>query len=236
MRRYAVTFNAEMNITADDEDEAIRNCNSDTREFIAQNEDFEIAEIHEVGEDEALTESLDDIRFGESEVVGPPEEDEGVDWTMNGVFTVVVDAANRVDAGELAKKLPAKLAAEEEKEDLTRYAVVLTAEMWITAIERDEAITKCNDDAREFVAQNKVRVARVTEVDSNVVELTRSLEEIEFRESEVVKAAKKSSLDWTVNGVYVVVVDAKDPEQAGEIAKGLPKTLPPQLSSGPTFG
>jgi hypothetical protein len=236
MRRYAVTLNAEMNITADDEDEAIRNCNSDVREFVAQNEDLEIAEIHEVGDAEELTASLDDIQVEESEVVDPAEDGE-VDWTMNGVFTVVVAAESPAEAGELAKRLPAKIAAldEEEEHDLTRYAVALTAEMWITAGNREEAIKNCNDDAREFIAVNDVKVAGVTEVDPNVTELTQSLEDIEFREPEVVQAAKKTSLDWLLNGVYVVVVDAKDPAEAGEIAKGLPQTLPRQLSSGPTI-
>lgn len=47
MRRYAVTMHAEMGITADDEDEVIRNCNSDVREFVAQNE-VRVASVTEV--------------------------------------------------------------------------------------------------------------------------------------------------------------------------------------------
>ena len=111
MPRYAVTLTAEMSITADDEDEAIRNCNSDAREFFFQNDTLEVHDVTEVDPKQyGLTESSDDVAFEESEVVEPAEEG-SVDWTMNGVYTVVVDAKDQNEAIALAKALPKKLEA-----------------------------------------------------------------------------------------------------------------------------
>lgn len=111
MPRYAVTLHAEMNITADDEAEAVRNCNSDAREFVVQNEGLEVADVEEVNSNEVdLTEDIDDIVFHDSEVVEEPEPG-WVDWVMAGVYVVVVDAPDPKAAGEAAKLLPKQLDA-----------------------------------------------------------------------------------------------------------------------------
>ncbi|MGY3582297.1 hypothetical protein ACVIGB_000778 [Bradyrhizobium sp. USDA 4341] len=106
LHRYAVTLKAPMNITADDEDEAVRNCDDDAREFVVQNDHLEVASIEEVDPDDvSLTKSVDDIEFLPSEVARSAAEG-SADWLMNGVYKVVVDAANPTEAGAAAKKFP----------------------------------------------------------------------------------------------------------------------------------
>jgi hypothetical protein len=89
-----------------------RHCDDDAREFVVQNDRPEIASVAEVDPaDVSLTRSIDDIEFQRSEVVESPKEG-SCDWLLNGVYTVVVDAADPAEAGEAAKKLPKSLEPE----------------------------------------------------------------------------------------------------------------------------
>lgn len=232
MPRYEVTLSAEMGITADDENEALRNCDSDAREFVAENDVIEVEGVVEASADHELTEDLGDIQFHPSEVVDEAEEG-SVDWTMKGVYSVVVDAENEAQAIETAKALPRRLAREGM---LARYVVTLTALMNVTAEEEAEAIRYCDDDAREFVVQNdSLEVKAIHQVAFDAEEPTEDLDGIRFQPSEVVRAPEEGSVDWLVNGVYSVVVDAISPTEAGELAKALPARLGAERTAGPSI-
>lgn len=236
MRRYAVTMSIEgIDVTASGEDEAIRHGDSDVREFVGD-WNYTVTAVSHTDAD--LTESLDDIQFNGSSVTEPGLDEEESSWTMEGEIEVVVQAKDEKEAAEKAKALPAALRypVDAQGRELHRYAVTLHASMNITADDESEAIRNCDDDAREFVVQNDVlEVANVDEVDRSEFSLTKSIDNIEFGRSQVVTPAVEGSCDWLVNGVYTVVVDAANPEEAGEAAKMLPRSFVEELSPSPAI-
>lgn len=236
MPHYAVTMGIEdIDVTANGEDEAIRYCDSDVRQFVGD-WNYTVDSIAET--DEEPTEDIDDIQFNGSSVEEPGEEDEEDTWTMRGEIEVVVEAKNEKEAAEKAKALPKALRypVDDQGRTLHRYAVTLHAPMNITADDEDDAVRYCDEDAREFVVQNdRLDVVQVEEVDPSDVSLTESIDDIEFRRSVVAQAAGKGASDWLMNGVYVVVVDAANPAEAGETAKKLPKTFSEDAAPAPAM-
>lgn len=231
MKRFAVRMSIEgIDVTANNEEEAIRNCDSDVRSCVGD-WNYTVTNVSET--DEPLTQELDGITYLGSSVEEPGEEGEEDTWTMEGEIEVVVEANNETEAAERAKILPKALRypVDEEGRTLHRYAVTLKAPMDITADDEDDAVRNCDDDAREFVIENDhLEVASIEEVDPDDVSLTKSVDDIEFHRSEVARSAGEGSVDWLMNGVYTVVVDAANPAEAGEAAKKLPKSFEPSPS------